>query len=75
MTENRVAKQSPHNCSCEVLFQNNTYSYDLVGNILKVDNQAPALHNLLGGASSYSYQYDELNRLINAKGSFSGEIQ
>ena len=75
MTENRVAKQSPHNYSCGVLFQNNTYSYDLVGNILKVDNQAPALHNLLGGASSYSYQYDELNRLINAKGSFSGEIQ
>ena len=58
-----------------ILFQNNTYSYDLVGNILKVDNQAPALHNLLGGASSYSYQYDELNRLINAKGAFSGEIQ
>ena len=75
MTENRVAKQSPHNYSCGVLFQNNTYSYDLVGNILKVDNQAPALHNLLGGASSYSYQYDELNRLINAKGAFSGEIQ
>ena len=56
------------------LIQNNRYAYDLVGNILKVDNQLPIIRNALGGASSYEYQYDNLNRLTRAKGNYTGEL-
>ena len=56
------------------LIQNNRYAYDLVGNILKVDNQLPIIHGALGGASSYEYQYDNLNRLTRAKGNYTGEL-
>ena len=56
------------------LIQNNRYVYDLVGNILKVENQLPIIRNALGGASSYEYQYDNLNRLTHAKGNYTGEL-
>ena len=56
------------------LIQNNRYAYDLVGNILKVENQLPIIRNALGGASSYEYQYDNLNRLTRAKGNYTGEL-
>ena len=56
------------------LIQNNRYAYDLVGNILKVENQLPIIRNALGGASSYEYQYDNLNRLTLAKGNYTGEL-
>ena len=56
------------------LIQNNHYVYDLVGNILKVENQLPIIRNALGGASSYEYQYDNLNRLTHAKGNYTGEL-
>ena len=56
------------------LIQNNRYAYDLVGNILKVENQLPIIHGALGGASSYEYQYDNLNRLTLAKGNYTGEL-
>ena len=56
------------------LIQNNHYAYDLVGNILKVENQLPIIRNALGGASSYEYQYDNLNRLTLAKGNYTGEL-
>ena len=48
--------------------------YDLVGNILKVENQLSIIRNALGGASSYEYQYDNLNRLTLAKGNYTGEL-
>ncbi|MBT0558077.1 hypothetical protein J5309_04915 [Riemerella anatipestifer] len=54
-------------------FQDNRYTYDLVGNILQVENQVPIVNYALGGASSYQYQYDELNRLISATGTYTGE--
>ena len=52
----------------------NKYSYDAVDNILGITNAAnpTSLMNInkakLGGRSAHSYQYDELNRLISAKG-------
>nr|WP_262915022.1 RHS repeat-associated core domain-containing protein [Ornithobacterium rhinotracheale] len=55
------------------VFQNNRYTYDLVGNILQVANQVPIINYALGGASSYNYSYDELNRLVIAKGTYTGE--
>ncbi|WP_434574810.1 RHS repeat domain-containing protein [Riemerella anatipestifer] len=54
-------------------FQDNRYTYDLVGNILQVENQVPIVNYALGGASNYQYQYDELNRLIRATGTYTGE--
>ncbi|MEJ8605180.1 hypothetical protein JSO60_09500 [Riemerella anatipestifer] len=38
-----------------------------------MENQVPIVNYALGGASSYQYQYDELNRLISATGTYTGE--
>jgi YD repeat protein (fragment) len=52
----------------------NRYSYDAVDNILGITNAAnpTSLTKLnkakLGGRSSHTYEYDELNRLIHASG-------
>jgi len=52
----------------------NKYKYDLVDNILGITNAAnpTSLMKLnkakLGGRSSHTYEYDELNRLIHANG-------
>ena len=52
----------------------NRYQYDAVDNILGITNAAnPAsLTKLnkakLGGKSSHTYEYDELNRLVHANG-------
>ncbi|SZD74365.1 Cell wall-associated polypeptide CWBP200 [Candidatus Ornithobacterium hominis] len=39
-----------------------------------MENQLPIIRNALGGASSYEYQYDNLNRLTRAKGNYTGEL-
>ena len=54
----------------------NRYQYDAVDNILGITNAAnptsPSLTKLnkakLGGRSSHTYEYDELNRLVHANG-------
>ena len=52
----------------------NRYQYDAVDNILGITNAAnpTSLTKLnkakLGGRSSYTYEYDELNRLVHASG-------
>ena len=52
----------------------NKYRYDAVDNILGITNAAnpQGLTKVnkakLGGASTHTYQYDELNRLIHATG-------
>lgn len=56
-------------------FQHNRYAYDLVGNILSVENAVnlpSSAIGTLGGSSRYDYEYDELNRLIRAKGNYEG---
>ena len=59
--------------SSSTLMQNK-YHYDAVDNILGITNAAnpQGLTKLnkakLGGASTHTYQYDELNRLIHATG-------
>ena len=51
------------------LFQDLVYSYDKVGNILGLQNLAGVTKaNQMGGATSYSYQYDDLYRLTHAQG-------
>ncbi|MFH6991107.1 SpvB/TcaC N-terminal domain-containing protein [Flavobacterium sp. FlaQc-48] len=53
---------------------NNSYGYDLVGNVLSIKNTAPIINNTLGGTSSQEYQYDDFYRLKSAKGTYQGEF-
>jgi len=51
---------------------NNSYTYDAIGNILGITNDATAAEDI-GGTSSHVYSYDELYRLTDASGEFSGK--
>jgi len=52
---------------------NNAYSYDKVGNITNITNEAGFNNiNYLGGTYNHNYTYDNLNRLAKANGSFTG---
>lgn len=46
----------------------NSYSYDKIGNITKLSNSAEVSPNGMGGAYSFTYKYDTLNRLIGTEG-------
>jgi hypothetical protein len=53
------------------LFQDLTYNYDSVGNILGQANRAKVTSpSQMGGATKYEYVYDDLYRLIHANGTF-----
>ena len=55
------------------LMMDNTYAYDSENNILNLVNNAPVpSSNLMGGKSSYQYTYDDLYRVTDASGSFTG---
>lgn len=62
-----TAKQSNN-----TLLLDNTYSYDLVGNIVNLTNTAGPVANKMGGTYFNNYLYDKLNCLVHAEGSFSG---
>ncbi|MCK8141822.1 polymorphic toxin type 33 domain-containing protein [Flavobacterium sp. I-SCBP12n] len=53
---------------------NNSYGYDLVGNVLNIKNTAPIINNTLGGTSNHEYQYDDFYRLKTAKALYNGEF-
>jgi len=53
---------------------NNSYSYDLVGNVLGIKNTAPIVNSTLGGTSNHEYQYDDFYRLKSAKAIYNGEF-
>ena len=53
---------------------NNSYGYDLVGNVLNIKNTAPIINNTLGGISNHEYQYDDFYRLKTAKAIYNGEF-
>ena len=50
---------------------NNRYSFDAVGNVTGVANIAPVSAN--GGQMSHTYGYDDLYRLTEATGTYSGQ--
>jgi RHS repeat-associated protein len=53
------------------LFQNLTYNYDKVGNILGQANSSKVTSaSQMGGATNYVYGYDDLYRLISAHGTY-----
>jgi RHS repeat-associated protein len=55
------------------VFMDNVYEYDKVNNVLGLKNNAPIpSSNLMGGASEYAYNYDDLYRLTNAQGHYKG---
>ncbi|MDR0227559.1 MAG: hypothetical protein LBI72_00610 [Flavobacteriaceae bacterium] len=71
-TMHRLQQMSLHSSTREVM--NNQYSYDLVGNITTVKNNAAVVNNSLGGSSLQEYTYDSFYRLATAKGSYKGEF-
>ncbi|WP_217495829.1 RHS repeat domain-containing protein [Mangrovivirga cuniculi] len=51
----------------------NVYEYDKVNNILSLTNRAAVpSSDLMGGSSTYSYEYDDLYRLVSAEGNYTG---
>jgi len=54
------------------VLMNNTYTYDVMNNILGITNSAAATGNI-GGATSHLYSYDDLYQLIQASGKFIGK--
>jgi RHS repeat-associated protein len=51
--------------------QDITYTYDLVGNVLTANNDAPdPKPNLMGGTSQQTFVYDDLYQLISANGTY-----
>lgn len=54
-------------------FMDNVYEYDQVNNILGLKNNAQIPNpNQMGGSSEYSYEYDDLYRLVKAEGKYTG---
>ena len=53
--------------------QDIAYTYDSVGNIMRIENGAGTLSNGLGGVYDSRYTYDNLYRLVGADGWWNGE--
>jgi RHS repeat-associated protein len=57
------------------IFQNLSYSYDKVGNILRLENNVALPHaNDYGGPSVQRFEYDDLYRLTKAQGVFPANV-
>jgi RHS repeat-associated protein len=56
------------------LFQDLHLVWDNVGNLIKQQNLAPVKSpNQIGGKTEFLYEYDDLNRLIHAEGTFDSQ--
>lgn len=51
---------------------NNNYEFDKIGNVTSLINSAGVTANDMAGKYSHKFDYDNLNRLISAEGSFEG---
>ncbi|MBA5630351.1 SpvB/TcaC N-terminal domain-containing protein [Moheibacter lacus] len=61
--------------SANTLMFDNKYTYDLAGNVTKLQNFAgPVASNKMGGTYTHNYTYDNLNRLTAADGIFTGNV-
>lgn len=54
---------------------NGTYKYDFVGNITKIENEGQTTDPGFGGAYTFNYEYDTLNRLIKSSGNALPQIR
>jgi RHS repeat-associated protein len=71
--ERRRLKHMTASTAAKRAFMDNEYTYDKVNNILSLKNSAPVPSpNLMGGSSEYTYEYDDLYRLTEAKGHYTG---
>lgn len=52
----------------------NEYAYDKVGNVLTLSNSAGVTANNMAGKYEHKFEYDNLNRLVGAEGSFDGSM-
>jgi RHS repeat-associated protein len=65
----RLARQVTNTPAREI--QDLNYTYDLVGNVLELDNQLPPpVPELKGGPSMQTYHYDPYYRLASAEGTY-----
>jgi RHS repeat-associated protein len=53
----------------------NRYAYDVMNNILSIENTAKADNLALGGPAKHKYRYDNLYRLTNAEGTWRRETR
>lgn len=53
----------------------NNYKYDAVSNILSIENDRVVDSAKLGGYARYDYDYDNLYRLVKAKGVYRGRMK
>jgi RHS repeat-associated protein len=71
--ERRRLKHMTASTAAKRAFMDNEYTYDKVNNILSLKNSAPVPSpNLMGGSSEYTYEYDDLYRLTEARGHYTG---
>lgn len=72
--QNMTAKSNTtYGSSVNRTFINNNYSYDILSNVLSVENTAALpTTGQIGGSVLYEYEYDDLNRLKTATGNFTG---
>lgn len=52
----------------------NKYDYDKIGNVLDIKNTAAVTANNMAGEYRHSFNYDNLNRLSSAVGTFTGSM-
>ncbi len=53
---------------------NNKYNYDKVGNVTSLSSSAGTTANNMAGKYGHTFEYDNLNRLVKASGSFDGDM-
>ena len=68
---NRMQVQTPAGRT----FMDNRYTYDPVGNILSLENVASASPGKPGGPVVHNYSYDQLYRLTEASGNWTGPLE
>ena len=72
---NQRLKTLKANLSQGYVFQNLNYSYDNVGNITQIQNDtvapsSPDVGMQVGGPSTQTFTYDNLNQMVHAQGSY-----
>ncbi len=74
-SENQRLTTLKANLSQGYVFQNLGYTYDNVGNVTAITNDTvppggPEVGTQVGGPSTQTFQYDDLNQLVHAEGSY-----
>jgi RHS repeat-associated protein len=70
----KVSASTTYGAATARQFVNNKYNYDVLSNVLSIQNNTVAVPTAtqIGGRSWQEYTYDDLNRLTTASGNFVG---